>query len=92
MVTELSKTINVTEAPRPRRFSQANILLLLEGKRNEIGAAESCFAFGDADFWLIRPGKPVCRRCHAKASGSSGRSGSTASFVVTQRTPRTSPA
>jgi hypothetical protein len=70
MVTELSKTIGVTEATRPRRFSQANILLLLEGKRNEIGAAESCFAPGEADFWLTRSGNPVCRRCHAKASGA----------------------
>ena len=70
MVTELSKTIGVTEAVRPRRCSQTNILLLLKGTRNEIGAAESCFALGEADFWLTRSGNSVCRRCHAKASGA----------------------
>ena len=70
MVTELSKTIGVTEAALLRRCSQANTLLLLEGKRNEIGAAASCFALGKADFWRTRSGNPVCRRCHATASGA----------------------
>jgi hypothetical protein len=70
MVTELSKTIGVTEAARLRRCSRANILILLAGKRNEIGAAESCFALGEADFWLTRYGNSVCRRCHAKACGA----------------------
>ena len=70
MVTELSRTIGVTEAARPRRSSQANILLLLKGNRNEIGAAESCFALREADFWLTRSGNPVCRRCDAEASGA----------------------
>lgn len=70
MVTELSKTIGVTEAARPRRCSQTNILLLLKGKRNEIEAAASYSALGEADFWLTRSGNSVCRRCHAKASGA----------------------
>ena len=69
MVTELSKTIGVTETARLRRRSRATILLSLEGKRNEIGAAASCSALGKADLRL-QAGSPVCRRWHATASGA----------------------
>jgi len=70
MVKELSTTIGATESARPRWCSRTNILLLLEGKLNEIGAAADCFAAGTAVLWLIPSEGPVCRRCHATASGA----------------------